>query len=71
MNRPIVRMGDPAYLPGPDVIEMPGMERFEGPETYYAAFFHELTHWTGHVSRLKRPGITGPIRFGNVSEENL
>ena len=24
-----------------------------------------------HASRLNRPGITGPIRFGNFSEENL
>jgi antirestriction protein ArdC len=43
------------------------MDRFKGTEFYYAAFFHELTHWTGHASRLKRPGITGPIRFGSVS----
>jgi antirestriction protein ArdC len=40
---------------------------------YYAAFFHELTHWTGHASRLNRPGITEPIRFGSerYSREEL
>ncbi|MDD4431843.1 MAG: zincin-like metallopeptidase domain-containing protein, partial [Bacteroidales bacterium] len=39
----------------------------------YAAFFHELTHWTGHASRLNRPGITEPIRFGSerYSREEL
>jgi len=32
-----------------------------------------LTHWTGHASRLNRPGITGPIRFGSeqYSREEL
>ena len=70
-NQPTVRPGEPAYLPAADVITMPGMDRFQSSEAYYAAFFHEMTHWTGHASRLNRPGITGPIRFGNFSEENL
>jgi len=32
-----------------------------------------LTHWTGHASRLARPGITEPIRFGSerYSREEL
>jgi antirestriction protein ArdC len=32
-----------------------------------------LTHWTGHASRLNRPGITEPIRFGSerYSREEL
>jgi Antirestriction protein len=52
---------------------MPAPDRFASPEAYYAAFFHELTHWTGHASRLDRPGITGPIRFGSerYSREEL
>jgi hypothetical protein len=24
-----------------------------------------MTHWTGHASRLDRPGITEPTRFGS------
>ena len=32
-----------------------------------------MTHWTGHASRLNRPGITEPIRFGSerYSREEL
>jgi len=52
---------------------MPAPDRFASAEAYYAAFFHELTHWTGHASRLNRPGITEPIRFGSerYSREEL
>lgn len=48
------------------------MERFESPEEI-TTFFNELTHWTSHDSRLKRPGITGPILFGSekYSREEL
>ena len=72
-NSPKIRPGNPAYLPTADIIHMPDMERFESPEEYYSTFFHELTHWTGHESRLKRPGVTGPIRFGSehYSREEL
>ena len=47
---------------------MPERERFTGSatstptETYYATLLHELTHWTGHESRLDRD-LSG--RFGN------
>ena len=27
---------------------------FTNPENYYATALHELTHWTGHESRLNR-----------------
>jgi antirestriction protein ArdC len=69
----MLREGEPAYLPTRDIIEMPEMDRFESPEAYYAAFFHEMTHWTGHSSRLNRPGITEPVRFGSerYSREEL
>jgi antirestriction protein ArdC len=48
------------YLPGPDYIEMPDRERFTGTatsnatEAFYATQLHELTHWTGHMTRLDR-----------------
>ena len=72
-NRPRVGPGEPAYYPAGDRIAMPAPDRFASPEAYYAAFFHELTHWTGHASRLNRPGITEPIRFGSerYSREEL
>ena len=44
----------PAYAPGPDVILMPPPHAFADPAAYYCTMFHELTHWTGHKSRLLR-----------------
>jgi antirestriction protein ArdC len=72
-NAPWVVPGEPAYSPGFDHITMPALDQFASAEAYYAAFFHELTHWTGHASRLNRPGITEPIRFGSerYSREEL
>jgi antirestriction protein ArdC len=47
--------GDRAfYAPSRDIVQMPPFERFTGKEAYYGTLLHELTHWTGHESRLKR-----------------
>lgn len=50
------------YAPGPDVIQLPPSEAFRDAESYAATKAHELTHWTGHPSRLAR--ILGK-RFGD------
>ena len=42
------------YIPALDVINMPEQCQFTSPETYAATLLHELTHWTGHKSRLDR-----------------
>ena len=44
-----------------------------GPEDYYSILFHELTHATGHESRLARDGITKATGFGSpaYSKEEL
>ena len=42
------------YAPSKDQICLPERERFTSPENYYATALHELTHWTGHESRLNR-----------------
>lgn len=42
------------YVPSRDQICLPVRERFTTPENYYATALHELTHWTGHESRLAR-----------------
>jgi antirestriction protein ArdC len=42
------------YVPSRDQICLPVRERFTTPENYYATALHELTHWTGHESRLHR-----------------
>jgi len=54
--------GDMAcYRPVPDHITMPDRQRFNGNDAeghWYATLLHELSHWTGHKTRLSRPGIT-------------
>lgn len=42
------------YVPSKDQICLPDRERFTTSENYYATALHELTHWTGHESRLNR-----------------
>ena len=65
--------GQPAYVPRTDTVKMPERVRFETPAGYYATLFHELTHATGHQSRLDRPGITELAAFGSpvYSREEL
>ena len=57
----IIEGGDRAlYKPSTDTIHMPDRYRFHGTDTssateaYYAVLLHELVHWSGHDSRLKR-----------------
>lgn len=42
------------YVPMRDKIFMPRLETFKGSGEYYSTLFHELVHWTGHETRLKR-----------------
>src|SRR5699024_6326556 len=42
------------YYPGRDQIHMPPIRTFHGAHDYYCTLAHELTHWTGHASRLDR-----------------
>ena len=48
------------YKPTADYIGMPDIEHFNpmsgssASDTYYGTLLHELTHWTGHRSRLDR-----------------
>lgn len=47
--------GDRAfYRPSSDSVTLPMMEQFKSIAEYYSTAFHELTHSTGHVSRLNR-----------------
>lgn len=43
------------YRPSSDDIHLPNKESFHSSDHYYSTAFHELTHWTGHSSRLDRP----------------
>ena len=64
--------GDRAfYRPSTDTVVLPEIEQFSELAEYYSTAFHELTHSTGHVSRLNR--ITATAHFGNeeYSKEEL
>ena len=53
-----VRGTNAFYRPREDIIQMPQKAAFNDGEAYYSTLLHEATHWTGHKSRLARPGIT-------------
>ncbi len=62
------------YSPGLDVVGMPQPEQFRSGEEYYGTLFHELTHSTGHPSRLSRLALdAAPAPFGSpdYSREEL
>lgn len=53
------------YAPKTDHIELPKAKQFKKAEGFAATALHELTHWTGHKSRLARVGITSGASFGS------
>ncbi|RCR67119.1 MULTISPECIES: ArdC family protein [Larkinella] len=61
------------YSPSADLVNMPDQEQFSSSKAYYSVLFHELTHSTGHESRLNREGVTQLCPFGstNYSKEEL
>ena len=47
--------GDRAYYtPSNDTITIPKHDNFMDTEAYYSTLLHEMSHWTGHSSRLNR-----------------
>ena len=69
----IVESDSAFYRPSTDSVTVPKSEQFEIKEQYYSTLFHELTHSTGHKSRLNRSGIAGLHFFGDeeYSKEEL
>jgi antirestriction protein ArdC len=61
------------YSPTDDVIRIPALSTFHSNEDYYHTLYHELTHASGHSSRLARKGVTQQSRFGSepYSKEEL
>jgi antirestriction protein ArdC len=55
------------YRPSTDTVGMPARGLFNSPEEYYSTLFHELTHSTGHASRVGREGIEILNTFGSES----
>ena len=74
-NAPTIKHGAPyaAYSPVTDVVKIPARERFDSAEDFYSTMFHELSHASGSLLRLNRPGITKHLEFGSecYSEEEL
>lgn len=55
------------YRPASDVVGMPPKSFFSSSEEFYSTLFHELTHSTGHESRVGREGIQNLNSFGSES----
>lgn len=53
------------YQPATDTVVLPMRRQFSETAEYYSTAFHELTHSTGHRSRLNR--LTETARFGSTS----
>ncbi len=74
-NRPVISYGgkSASYSPLGDSIKMPTPEQFISSEEFYSTLFHELTHSTGHVSRVGRKSVQEPSYFGSheYSKEEL
>jgi antirestriction protein ArdC len=74
-HHPIINHGGSkaCYSPSSDEITMPDRNTFDGTGEYYSTLLHEVSHWTGHSTRLNREGITGTINFGSevYSKEEL
>ncbi len=74
IDKPIIKEGSAAYyVPSKDEVYVPNIKTFYKAEEYYKVLFHELTHSTGHKSRLNRSGITQLSAFGSkdYSKEEL
>jgi antirestriction protein ArdC len=76
MPAPPAMATDPSgayYNKQQDTVYMPRRCQFESPEAYYSTLFHELTHSTGHATRLDRSSLNDAMRFGdtNYSKEEL
>ncbi|MEN2415549.1 zincin-like metallopeptidase domain-containing protein [Flavobacterium mesophilum] len=55
-NPPAIEFkGNKAFFsPSKDLVCLPPIEKFKSSQDFYRTFFHELSHSTGHESRLKR-----------------
>lgn len=66
-NRPDIRTenaNQAYYSPIADFVNMPNLKQFETAQHYYATLFHELSHATGHQTRLNRATVTDSDGFG-------
>lgn len=67
-----IKQGRAYYSPTDDKVVLPIKEQFTSEAGYYGTAFNELTHSTGHNSRLDRI-VAGSFSFGDetYSKEEL
>ena len=67
LGRPTIKNGGDyaSYSKVLDCVQMPGRACFDNVEEYYSTLFHELTHSTGHPTRLNRSSLVDFERFGD------
>lgn len=53
------------YSPASDTVNVPHKDQFESLGEYYSTLFHELTHSTGHSTRLNRKELMDVNFFGS------
>lgn len=76
---PTIRFDEPMerayYSPSLDEVAMPARKLFRSQSAWYSTLFHELSHSTGHESRLARPsftkGISAPFGSPEYAREEL
>ena len=59
------------YRPSDDSVTVPTVQQFTATAEYYSTVFHELTHSTGHKSRLDRLEKTAFFGSDAYSKEEL
>lgn len=62
------------YRVSTDTVNMPHRELFQSGESFYATLFHEISHSTGHSSRLNRflkETALPPLGSADYSQEEL
>ncbi len=59
------------YQPSTDTVVVPQLSQYQKQEEFYSTLFHELTHSTGHHSRLDRISDTAAFGSHEYSKEEL
>ena len=66
-----VKQNEAFYKPSTDSITMPLQEQFKTAGDYYSTLFHEITHSTGHKTRLDRISEMASFGSADYSTEEL
>ncbi len=59
------------YQPSTDTVVVPQLNQYQDQSEFYSTLFHELTHSTGHKSRLNRIADTAAFGSEQYSREEL